>query len=573
MILKKTFKNNQIGFSLIEVMVVMLVMIIISTNLAKLSQSEQAAAFKFQANIDMNATVAEIGVLLADPAKCAQFLTSPSITLIDQKTTIPLPPGTINPVTGAQVTPGNNLTSVITGNSREFRAAVYHDDAIKDYRDYSLVLEKFKFGNSKIAIHSFELQGWTGSASNQRSTITLVVNFFRKNAKVWANENSTWIGKAIQLSITTTATKSLDSCVAVNYINKDYPVIIAGDNSPPKNIANGFKVCPQAMTLVGLPTTRSSFCIDTSARFPSKMYYDALDTCSKITDNAYQLLGSAHLCTFGEWNTAYYQKDNISYLIPAVAISMGTQPEWVISPPTTNFNLTTTPVTPSMVKQITTPISGKVNVFPTGADPAINNALIDANAAKSNTSLQLANLIQIKNNMQTRYYNACNDCQTSYGSLATTITNCQSKASAVASYMSCATTPTAPAPVVTCVSGTDTTLCSTANCYSSTPSNPATQNVTTTGAYPLYKYTLTTQRCDKNSTKNTERLNAQSAFAAIQTFNLVDDFGYAVTLDGNITDAIAQQQAYDISAATIQGAAQVDFNNSSPTAAYRCCFR
>lgn len=329
-------KNNN-GFSLMEVMIVMLVMTIVSLNMITLNKNEFGAALRIQAANDMNAIVNEIGSMLADPAVCLAYL------------------GPTNFPTGPACgeTQVNNSTHVttyatcaspdvlpFTSAPKKFTAAPF--DVPNNGRNYTLAPQ---IGNSHIAIHSFVFQDWRRPLDPLTqlltiegvSTAILTVNFFRKTRSSWSWNNSMWTGKNIKLSVTTNAAGQITRCQSQNY--------------PHSSTGNGPRSCPVVeygapslgMTMVGTPGANGSFCISTALRGPMA-YKDAMQECSS---------NGAHLCTFGEWNKSCLLKTGAtppSILSPVVFGASTTSWEWVASSPTSTAIGGGTPVASKVLK-------------------------------------------------------------------------------------------------------------------------------------------------------------------------------------------------------------------------------
>lgn len=550
--------KNYSGFSLLEVMIVMVVMSILSANMITNTKNEDFAALRKQATNDRNEILNEIGTMLADPSICTTALQG---TVLSVGNNIPIPEG--------------------QGIGSKYFAAPIATMPPPDnflYRDYLGVPESRRYGNSRVTIHSLIVNSWIKPlAPLTNSTAILTVNFFRKNPNIWTSLNSMWAGKNINLAVNTDAASVVTSCVALNYLNTNFPAYPI-DPGYPLNIANGIKACPTGMTMVGSSGTRSTFCIDANPR-TADVYEQVRTNCTQIENPLFQL-GSAHLCNYQEWSTACYQKNNSSMLTPA-PLTIGTDWEWVSTSPSTSADDVTNPAIPlpSYLKIIGGPgvdqcATAKVNINPVSVDPLTTQQLVDANLWRGQTSDALTALNDQKTAFINDYISACQACQTA-PSNAISWNTCTLKIGAgIANSIACSSVPGyTTTPNITCSTGTTTLAqqasCNNVSCYNSDINKSGT--ITSPATY-YYTYKTSTTRCVADTTKNSARIGAYNSLYSSQDFTLTDDSGTAFTYTGTIDSAISQQEVFDQDAANYQANVQAEFDALSFQYPYRCCY-
>ena len=397
--------KKQFGFSLIEVMIVMLVVSIITVNLAKLTKDQAAISYRRTANDDMNAVITQIGTILADPTKCTAFLGG--LTLSPIQSTPELNPA-LNPTPTLPVL--TNIDGKFSAPNQIYTNIVY-DDTIP------------KLGNNRVAIHSFQVGSFSNNLTDPtKNTAVLVVNFFRKTARPWIAGQSTWQGKKINLAVSTTPGGQVISCVALGYFNPDFPT--PATTATP-NIANGIKFCPSGTTMVGSIGQRGTFCIQNQHSLMSGKFLDAINNCFTSTDAIFGN-GNAHLCTLQEWTKACYLQTSTTALNPlpypgnpAGLQFDNTQWEWISTPPVT----TVTTASASNAVEIGKKISNfdqcitTNRIDPVQVPPALQLAFNNANSALGQQQTILNGFYNSYHSALSDFKNACQACKNSINSI------------------------------------------------------------------------------------------------------------------------------------------------------------
>lgn len=383
------YKNTK-GFSLIEVMIIMVVLIIIMVNFASLTKYEDRSAFQRQANGDMEAVVTEIEAYLSNSENCKNYLSTTDIFDLESNNT--------------NITTKVNAPNII---AQKFYAAEI--DVGGTYRDYNgTQSQQHRYGNSKVAIHSFTLsrkpvhvlnpydQTWYTNTPypSDVKKLLFTINFFKKTHSVWSPTNSNWIAKNLTLFASVTHTPT-----GPTYISKCF-------------IGQGIDSCPTGMVMVGQPGTKGAYCIDlnrnsrnvspTPANSPIS-FESAVSVCNTV----------GHLCTYSEWSKACLLRNNADAFYPAQSLASrigesSSSWEWVLDVPTTTAM--TTPSASNLLKVGATYSGNNVTLNPCiTADRNTNPLATPAPALVSGCNCQTATnaLVIPEANYQAQIVPAC----------------------------------------------------------------------------------------------------------------------------------------------------------------------